>query len=229
MLRRRRHGFIILFGSRNVLGGDHAAPLQTQCPRCGEDATIVGKSYRPWFTLFFVPVFPIGGRQRFSECSNCHFRFPVSVDDLRGHLANSQQQQQQKAIGLYNSLRQSPANSITLNELMQMYAGMNEFDQAISAARDFPDALRNSEQCMATLGRVLLAAGRGGEALPWFDAAIARNPQFGEAQYHKAVACLSAHPPRVDDAVAAARAARNAGYPRADQLLKEAEAKARGE
>jgi tetratricopeptide (TPR) repeat protein len=225
----RRSGFIILFGSRNIVGGDHAQPLQTTCPRCGNAATIVGKSYRPWFTLFFIPVFPIGGATRFSQCTSCKSQFPMPLEALRNRLAGTEQQQSQQAIGLYNSLRQSPANSITLHELMIMYAGMNEFDQAISAARDFPDALRNSEQCMSTLGRVLLAAGRNGEAIQWFDAAIGRNPALGEAQYHKAVACLSSNPPRLDEAVAAARSARNAGFPRAEQLLKEAEAKARGE
>jgi tetratricopeptide (TPR) repeat protein len=106
---------------------------------------------------------------------------------------------------------------------------MNEYDQAISAARDFPAALNNSEQCMCTLGWVLLAAGRHPEAVQWFDAAIARNPLLGEAHYHKAVALLSSTPPRVTEAVASARAARNSGYPRAEQLLREAETKARGE
>src|SRR5438105_526450 len=158
MHRRRRRGFIILFGSRNLIGGDpHAQPLQTTCPRCGNATTIVGKSYRPWFTLFFVPILPIGGRRRFSQCSACNAQFPVPIDELRSRLAGAQQQQSQQAIALYNSLRQSPANSITLNELMLMYAGMNEYDQAISAARDFPDALNSSEQCMTTLGRGLLA------------------------------------------------------------------------
>jgi hypothetical protein len=229
MRRSTRAGFIILFGSRNVVGSDHAQPLETTCPRCGANTTIVGKTYRPWFTLFFLPVFPIGGSHRFSQCTSCKAQFPVPLDELRRRMAGAEQQQSQQAIALYNSLRSSPANSITLNELMQMYAGMNEFDQAISAARDFPDALRNSEQCMSTLGRVLLAANRNGEAIQWFDAAIARNPQLGEAHYHKAVACLASTPPRIDEAIAAARAARNANYPRADQLLKEAEAKARGD
>ncbi len=195
--------------------------------RLRANTTLVGKTYRPWFTLFFIPVFPIGGRQRFTQCTSCAAQFPVPVDELRSRLAGNEQQQHQQAIALYNSLRQSPANSITLNELMLMYAGMNEYDQAISAARDFPDALNSSEQCMTTLGRVLVAAGRTAEAIPWFDAATTRNPQLGEAHYQKALACLTATPPLIQQAIASARAARSAGYPRADQLLREAEAKAR--
>src|SRR5204862_1159117 len=125
------------------------------------------------FTLFFLPVFPLSVARRFSECSVCHAQFPVTLEDLRRGLAESEQQQNQQAITLYNSLRASPSNSITLNQLMLMYAGMNEFSQAISAAENFPEALNASEQCMSTLGRVYLASEQRDHATKWLDAALA--------------------------------------------------------
>jgi tetratricopeptide (TPR) repeat protein len=210
------------------VSSDPAPPVEATCPRCGRPSRIVGKSYRTWFTIFFLPVFPVSGGTRFSQCTLCGAQFPVPVEDLRRGIATSEQQQNQQAIALYNSLRASPANSITLNGLMLMYAGMNEFDQAISAANEFPDALSASEQCMSTLGRVYLAAERRAEAIRWFDAALARNASLGEAHYYKAVAHLTDDPPNHPAAVAAARQARNAGFPNADELLREAEAKARG-
>jgi predicted Zn-dependent protease len=81
---------------------------------------------------------------------------------------------------------------------------------------------------MSTLGRVYLAANRRPEAIRWFDAALARNASLGEAHYYKAVALLTNDPPDYTAAVAAARQARNAGFPNADELLREAETKARG-
>jgi hypothetical protein len=226
--QRPRPGFILLFGSRNIVSADAAPPVEATCPRCGRASRIVGKSYRTWFTIFFLPVFPMSGSTRFSQCTVCGAQFPVPVEDLRRGLASSEQQQNQQAIALYNSLRASPANAITLNQLMLMYAGMNEFDQAISAANEFPEALNASEQCMSTLGRVYLAANRRAEAIRWFDAALARNGSLGEAHYYKAVAHLTDDPPNYSAAVAAARQARNAGFPNADELLREAETKARG-
>ena len=104
---------------------------------------------------------------------------------------------------------------------------MNEFDQAISAAGEFPQALHASEQSMTTLGRVYLAKNAYHEALQWFDAAVARNPSLGEAQYYKAMAHLLTTPPDPHRAVAAARAARSAGFANAEALLREAEAKAK--
>jgi hypothetical protein len=80
---------------------------------------------------------------------------------------------------------------------------------------------------MSTLGRVYLAKSENAEAVKWFDAAIARNDMLGEAHYHKAIALLTATPPDPARAVQAARAARTAGYPRADELLRDAEERAR--
>jgi tetratricopeptide (TPR) repeat protein len=227
--RNRRPGFILLFGSRNIISNEHVPPVQTTCPRCGQPSDIVGRTYRTWFTIFFLPIFPLSGSRRFSECSNCHAQFPVPVDDLRRNLASNEQQQNQQAIALYNSLRASPANSITLNQLMLMYAGMNEFSQAISAANEFPEALNSSEQCMSTLGRIYLASEQRPQAIHWFDQALARNSSLGEAHYYKAVAHLTNTPPDYAAAVTAARQARNAGFPNSDALLREAESKARGE
>jgi len=227
--RNRRPGFILFFGTRNIISSENVAPVQTTCPRCGQPSSIVGRTYRSWFTFFFVPVFPISGSRRFSQCSNCNAQFPVPIEDLRRGLQNNEQQQNQQAIALYNSLRASPANSITLNQLMLMYAGMNEYSQAISAANEFPEALNASEQCMSTLGRVYLASEQRKEAIHWFEQALARNSSLGEAHYYKAVAHLTNTPPDYGAAVAAARQARNANFPNADALLREAEAKNRGE
>ena len=138
--------------------------MRTICPCCGRETDLVAKSYRQWFTVFFLPVFPVSGSTRFTECSNCRARFQARAEELRARLAAGEQQQNQQAIALYNSLRASPANSVTLNELMQLYAGLREYEQAISAAGQFPQALHNSEQCMTTLGRVYLATNQFPEA-----------------------------------------------------------------
>jgi tetratricopeptide (TPR) repeat protein len=226
--RQPRRGFILLFGIRPVVSDDPSTPpVNAVCPRCGQRADIVGKSVRNWFTLFFIPVFPVSGARGFSQCSKCGAQFPVEARQLGQQVAAAERDQSQRAIALYNSLRNSPANAITLNELMTMYASMNEFDQAISAAREFTQALHASEQCMTTLGRVYLAKEDRAEAIRWFDEAIKRNDSLGEAHYYKGVAYLTATPSDYERAIASARAARGAGFPDAEQLLQEAESRAR--
>lgn len=188
---------------------------------------MVAKQYRHWFTLFFIPIFPISKATPFCQCSKCQAHFQIPAGELRGRVAATDENQAREAIALYNSLRSSPLNSVALNQLMTMYATMKEYDQAASAARDFPQALQASEQCMSTLGRVYLGMNRHDEALRWFDEATARNPQLGEAQYYKALTHLLTEAPQFERAIAAARAARSAGYPNADALLRDAETRAR--
>ncbi|HEY8667683.1 MAG TPA: zinc-ribbon domain-containing protein [Tepidisphaeraceae bacterium] len=223
-----RGGFII-FGTRPMFTNDSAPPVQALCPSCRQQTTMIARSHRNWFTLYFIPVFPISGKSSFTECSSCHARFQVTLDQLQANVNAGEQQQSQRGIAMYNSLRANPANAITLNELMTLYASMNEFDQAISAARDFPQALHSSEQCMTTLGRVLLAQNQFKDAIAWFDAALTKNPQDPEAHYYKALAHLTSTPPEMAQAIQSARAARSAGHPNADALLKEAEQRDRAQ
>lgn len=222
----RRRGFIILFGARGIVSGGSEPPVQATCPRCGQSAEFASKGIRTWFTIFFVPVFPISGRKEFCQCSVCGAQFTLTARELQSRMAQSEQQSNQQAIGLYNSLRASPANAVTLNQLMTAYASMKEYDQAISAATEFSQALNSSEQCMATLGRVYLAKNEYALALHWLNQAVSRNPQYGEAQYYKGVAHLLSTPPEYPQAIAAARAARAAGHAGADELLKDAETRA---
>jgi len=227
---RARRGFILFFGTRPIVSDDPEAgrTVNAVCPRCNQRADFIGKTVRHWFSIFFLPMFPVGSSQRFSQCSNCGAQFPIEARQLGTQVAAAERVQSQRAITLYNSLRNSPANAITLNELMTMYAHMGEYDQAISAARDFPQALNASEQCMTTLGRVYLARNNFPEAIQWLDAATARNEALGEAHYYKGVAYLTQPTPDFDKATAAARAARVQGYQGAEALLREAENRSRG-
>src|ERR1700690_2211805 len=50
------------------------------CSHCGADRSYVLQEFRRWFTLFFVPLFPIGkviGRN--VKCSTCGTTFTVDV------------------------------------------------------------------------------------------------------------------------------------------------------
>lgn len=226
-MRRGRQGFILLFGTKPVVSDEPGQPVDARCPRCGRDATFHAKTYRTWFTLFFLPLVPVTGKKPLSQCSACGAQFPMPLDELRSRVSENHGQQNRQAIAMYNALRASPSNAITLNELMLLYASMKEYDQAVAAAGQFPLALHASEQCMTTLGRVYLAKGDTAMAVQWLDAALERNNQLGEAWYYKALAYLTADPSDPTQAARAARAARNAGFPNADELLRQAEEKSR--
>jgi tetratricopeptide (TPR) repeat protein len=225
---RPRHGFIILFGSRSMVGNDSSAqPLQATCPSCQQNAMLIPKAWRSWFTLFFIPIFPISGRTRFTECSACKAQFKGTVEEFQQALAADYSRANQEAITLYNSLRASPNNSVALNQLMETYASIKEYGQAISSAAMFPDALNSSEQCLTTLGRVHLIQQNHAAAIESLAAAIERNPQFAPAHFLKAVAHLTSTPPDLNTALAHARQARTFGHPDAEPLVRDIESRQR--
>jgi tetratricopeptide (TPR) repeat protein len=223
---QRQRGFFVLFGSRNMVRSDGASSAAV-CPRCSRESQFQNKSMRTWFTLFFIPIFPMSGKRPFCQCPNCNAQFKGSAETLGKQTAVNQQQLMQRAIQMYNSMRGSPANSVTLNNLMLLYLQLGELGQAVSAANEFPEALNSSEQCMTTLGRVLMEQGQHEAAIKWFDVAMQRNPMLGEAAYCKAVALMNLKPPDLPGAATAARSARTAGLPQADTLLKDIENRAR--
>ena len=176
-----------------------------------------------------MPVFPIGPARRFTQCGHCGATFAASTAQVAQVVARADAKQVQRGIALYNSLRASPANSVTLNELMTLYGSIGEPGQAISAAAEFPAALDASEQCMVTLGRIHAGTGDTAGAVRWFDAAVARNPDLGEAYYQRATAYLNAVPPDLDRALASARSARRVEHPGAADLVRDLESRARGD
>ncbi|NLN75274.1 MAG: zinc-ribbon domain-containing protein [Armatimonadetes bacterium] len=43
----------------------------SHCVVCGAATTHEAFESRPWFSLFFVPLFPVGAAQTYSRCRNC--------------------------------------------------------------------------------------------------------------------------------------------------------------
>ncbi len=225
---RFRRGFILFFGTRELATAAEGDPLpEARCPRCAVTGSLGGVRVRNWFTFFFIPTFPLGPGRHYTKCRKCGASFAMPPEEFEGAAARADARQLQRAITMYNSLRASPGNSVTLNELLQLYASMAEYGQAISAANDFPQAVQNSEQVMTTLGRVNLAAERFIDAETWFEKALDRNPDLGEAWFHLALTVLKILPRDVPRAIAAAKAAKKAGYPAAEELLADLESEQR--
>jgi len=72
---------ILIWGSRALTKklGDG----QFYCPTCDdEDCDYTHMRSREWFTLYFLPVFPIGGPMEYIECRHCKQTYKESVLDL---------------------------------------------------------------------------------------------------------------------------------------------------
>jgi hypothetical protein len=123
MRRRRRNerrGFIILFGWRTYTFSEWAEPVETTCPHCREPAQIRGRFHRQHMHIFFIPMFPISERERFVECRACRARFGMTIEQFRQGYARAGRKTMQDAIGMFNDLRESPADGEGLAKLMAL-------------------------------------------------------------------------------------------------------------
>ena len=154
--RSRRAGFIILFGWRTI-APKHGLPQRLVCPECKEEWLFVGRLRRTWFTMFFIPVFPLDRAEEgehICQCTGCKATFDYPLEQMARKAGARGGGDWQDAIRLYNDLRDNPSDSATLLKLIETYESMNEPGEAVTAARHFPEALRASEACQKALERV---------------------------------------------------------------------------
>lgn len=242
MRRGRRRGFVLLFGIRPVTRDDGPGPQNEQCPVCKRVSQFRCKRSRNWFTLFFIPVFPVSGAERVLQCQSCGAMFTQARIPGQSEMQTAGNQPAppppppgsspapeywQRAISLYNSMRECPGDSALLHELLELYGSMQEYAEALSTARHFPAAMEASPLCLTTLGKLQLAAGQAAEAVGSLKRAISKNSSLAEAHYYLAAACLSVVPPDTRCAISSARSAMSAGIRPAADLLRRAEELAR--
>ena len=72
---------IFIWGSRYLTSTRDSGRFY--CPHCVKlDVDYRRVAARQWFTMYFIPVFPIGGHEEHIECQRCQGTFKVEVLDL---------------------------------------------------------------------------------------------------------------------------------------------------
>jgi uncharacterized Zn finger protein len=72
---------ILIWGSRGLTS--ELGRGEFYCPQCMElNVPYRHKSVREWFTLYFIPIFPIGGKTTYVECEGCRGTFKDEVLDI---------------------------------------------------------------------------------------------------------------------------------------------------
>jgi hypothetical protein len=71
---------IIIWGERGLTSQLDSGRFY--CPQCDSERPYLLKQVRPWFTLYWIPIFPMGGAQRFVECQKCGGTFVEDVLEM---------------------------------------------------------------------------------------------------------------------------------------------------
>jgi hypothetical protein len=70
---------IIIWGSRGITSTKETGEFY--CPKCDSMEEYRLKQVRPFFTIYFIPLFPIGAATRYVECRCCRGTFREEVLD----------------------------------------------------------------------------------------------------------------------------------------------------
>ncbi len=68
---------MIIWGSRTSNKSISTGPFH--CPRCGPDKTYEKLEVRRWFTLYFIPLIPMGTEGTFIKCRTCAGTFDTAA------------------------------------------------------------------------------------------------------------------------------------------------------
>ncbi len=68
---------MIIWGTRSMTGTCQKGRFV--CPRCNGSSNFEEKRVRRWFTLYFVPLVPIGTSGYYVECQECRGTFKPEV------------------------------------------------------------------------------------------------------------------------------------------------------
>lgn len=71
---------LIIWGTRGRT--TDAGQGQFSCPKCQQPTPYTQRKVQRWFTLYFIPIFPIGTATEFVECGYCMGKFQLSVLQL---------------------------------------------------------------------------------------------------------------------------------------------------
>lgn len=72
---------MIFIGTTNLTRNRGAG--QFYCPACGHDQSYRLRSRRPFLTVYFIPLVPIGDAHPFVQCNGCNHRWDPTVLQLR--------------------------------------------------------------------------------------------------------------------------------------------------
>lgn len=68
---------MIIYGTRTMNSTEGISPFH--CPRCGGQRDGKIQSANRWFTLYFIPVIPMGSAGRYVECTSCAGTYATEI------------------------------------------------------------------------------------------------------------------------------------------------------
>jgi len=118
------------YGSKNL------ERYRDVCESCGRETELQNYETKLWFTIFFVPVIPLGKKQIFGDCTICRRHRVMSADEW-AKVKEDALRKQMEAVGA------NPSDPDAAIELLGMFGAFSRKDDALRMAdvleKRFPD------------------------------------------------------------------------------------------
>lgn len=221
--RSRRRGYICIWGTTNREKIVDYEGVELDCPGCRQKTRMLGKAITPYCSVFYIPLFAEGKGHPFIECTRCGGKFNGDAAAIRAE-QRSFQARTEAAIGEKMRLyRERPGDTDLACEIVELLAASDRVNEALELATSLVQSHPENANVRVMLGRIHLHRDDPNQALAILQQAIACNPANAAAHYFSALALVHTNPQRLDEALAAAKRARDCGHPEARDLIQSIE------
>lgn len=223
----------IIWGSRSRIKVTDAVGVRATCPSCHVESQFIEKQVVTYFTLYFIPLFPVQRGMKFVECQYCQAKFQQTLDELRARSAQAEQervaeaaardaaaQQRQDELGrLRQRWSEAPEDRVSLVRLLDMLAEDGQYTELLAMEPAIRERYGEDPDLVIRLGHAAFALKRYDDAASDYEQLVTANPYRGDARFYLASSCWYMDPPQFDRAVEHMQIAADMGYPAASEAL----------
>ena len=125
-------------------------PLINSCPNCSGDLQM--KKHTRWFTLFFIPIFPVNTLDSFYECNSCSSAYATKIKTILTETTESKEHAIERAKNLYaNALVAAMTHMAIIDEDFAAEEE-REIDDVINNFPQYQDELRSTKKMVIENG-----------------------------------------------------------------------------
>lgn len=143
---------MIIFGTRGIASTEESNHFN--CPQCRTKRDGSLKNVRTFFTLYFIPLIPMGSRGRYVECHSCGGNFAEEVWNYDPEQEKAQTMQQMLRVMIVAALADEEVDRFERAEIKKQYMELTGLPIA--------DSTLDQEIKMAAESRVTLSMFVGG-------------------------------------------------------------------
>ena len=143
---------MIIFGTRGVKSTIKEGKFN--CPQCESEKRYKHKKVTKFFTLYFIPIIPLGSAGEFVECQSCNGTFIPKVINYKKNVASDKfLSEYEKAMKHCMVLIMLADGQIDKNEMIMVQKIVNKFghnDITLNELEKYVESVQNNPEDLST-------------------------------------------------------------------------------